>query len=214
VEITANVEPHFEFCLEMECAAADAYLRFVYDDFEQAKAVQRFLGERGLLESSPPFGRVLLAQGEPIAMVSGVPGLELKKLRMRAAFAMQKAGDLRPDDATLGRIQLAHHALFTPGDDELYSSKLGVSLAARRTGAGPLMMTFITVEGRSRGFARVIGEVDPANAPMMRVMCDKVGWQKVDQRSVEDPATGRALEYVHLASKAKAASSADARGKA
>lgn len=198
-EISADAGAFFEFCLEMECAAAETYLRFVYDDFEHALAVQRFLGERGLLESSAPYGRVLLKDGEPMALTTGVPGPELKKLRMKSALALQGSDSLRPSPATRARMQLAHKVLFTPTETDLYSSKLGVSPKARGMGAGPLMMRFITDEARARGFSRIMGEVHPENHAMMRVMCEKVGWDRVNELRVEDPETGRWLAYVHVA---------------
>jgi GNAT superfamily N-acetyltransferase len=199
LEITEDAAPYFEFCLEMECAAAESYLRFVYDTMDQAVAIQRFLAEKGLLESSPPFGRVLLRDGEPIGMVSGVPGPQLRALRMKSAIAMRKSSSLELDAVTPKRIQLAHQVLVSPRDTDYYSSKLGVSPAARRTGAGPLLMNFITDEARKRGFERVIGEVHPDNRAMLRVMCEKVGWEQIDERRVEDPETGRSLAYVHVA---------------
>lgn len=198
MEITREIEPYFEFCLEMECAAAEPYLRFVYDDWEHALAVQRFLGEKGLLESSPPFGRVLLDQGEVAGMVSGVPGADLKKLRMRAAFALAKS-PLAPDAASQRRIQLAHKAIFIPEDTDLYSGKLGVSRTVRSRGAGAILMTDINDEARAGGFRRAVGEVAPDNPPMLRLMLEKVHWKRLYNRRVEDPETGRTLEYVHIA---------------
>jgi ribosomal protein S18 acetylase RimI-like enzyme len=199
LEVIEDASPYSEFCLEMECAAAETYLRFVYDDMAQAVAIQRFLAAKGLLESSPPFGRVLLRDGQPIGMVSGVPGPELRALRMKSAIVMRKSSALRLDALTQNRIQLAHQVLFSPRDADYYSSKLAISPAARRTGAGPLLMSFITDEARKRGFERIIGEVHPDNTAMLRVMCEKVGWERLDERRVEDPATRRSLAYVHVA---------------
>lgn len=197
MEITKDVEPYFEFCLELENAAARPYLEFVYDDWDHAMAVQRMLGERGLLESSPPFGRVLLKDGEPIAMVSGVPGAELKRLRMRAAFALQKS-DLKPDEATQGRVKLAHQAIFIPEESDYYSGKLGTTPASRGTGAGAIMMRLINDEAKEGGFRRAIGEVEVSNAPMLRLMLEKVHWKKVRIARVEDAGSGRSLEYMHI----------------
>jgi hypothetical protein len=198
VEITKDVEPYFEFCLAMECAALEPYLRFVYDDYEQALAVERFLGENGLLESSPPHGRVLLEDGEPVAMGSGVPGAALRKIRLRSALLLQREKSLRPDDATRRRIQLASSVLMTVEDTDYYCSKVGVSRNARNKGAGADMMNFLTAEGRELGFRRVIGEIQDSNPAMVRLMCEKVGWDRFETRRVEDPESGRSLEYVHI----------------
>lgn len=199
MQISDDVTSHLDFCIEMECAAAEAYLRFVYDDWETAVAVQRLLGEKGLLECSPPYGRVLLRDGEPMGMVAGLPGEALRKLRMRAAFALRKHPTLRPDEAIQRRIKLAHRVLVAPEDTDYYSSKLGVSPRARGLGAGPLLMHHVTGEAKRLGFRRIIGEVAPENRTMLHVMCDKVGWERLGEHRVEDPETGRSLAYVHVA---------------
>jgi len=195
MEITTDVAPYFEFCLEMECAALEPYLRFVYDDFEQGLAVQRFLGEKGLIESSPPYGRVLLEDGEPIAMVSGIPGADLKRLRLKATYALHRQRSLAPDPATRKRIQLAHEALLVPEDTDYYSSKLGTSPKARGKGAGTIMMTYISRYAKEHEFLRAVGEIASENAPMNRLMLDKVHWKVLRTARVEDPDTGRSLEY-------------------
>jgi len=198
LEITSDVEPYFEFCLEMECAAAEPYLRFVYDDFAKGLAVERFLGEKRLLESSPPYGFVLLEDGEPVGMVSAAPGPELRRLRMRAAFALRKSDALQPNADEQRRIQLAHQALFMPEDTDYYAGKLGVSPDIRSRGASAMLMMHINEQVVARGFARAIAEVEPSNKAMLWVLTDKVGWKILRTPGVEDPATGRSLRYVHL----------------
>lgn len=198
VEITRDIEPYFEFCLEMECAAAEPYLRFVYDDYEHALASQRFLAEKGLLECSPPHGQVLAEDGEPLGAVSGLPGADLRKLRIKAAIALGRHPSLSLDDATRKRLGLARSALFPPEDTDFYSSKLGVSRKARNRGIGEILMRLMNDEGKAGGFRRVIGEIAPDNPAMVRLMTGKVGWVVLDTPRVEDPETGRVLEYHHI----------------
>lgn len=198
MEVTRDVARFADFCLEVELAAADAYLRFVYDNIDRARALLRYLGEKQLLESSAPFGHVLVHDGAPLAMAAVLPGAELRKLRMRVALAMQKAGDLRPDDVTMKRIQLAHGVLLRPEDSDFYLSRIGVAPGARGSGAAPLIANFITCEAKIRGFTRATAEVHPANIPMMKLMCEKVGWHPIGEHSVTDPVTGRSLQYSHL----------------
>lgn len=198
VEIARDVGPYFEFCLEMECAAAEPYLRFVYDEYEHALASQRFLAEQGLLECSPPHGRVLVEGGEPLGAVSGLPGAELRKLRMKAAIALARHPSLRLDDAARRRLKLARCALFPPEDTDFYSSKLGVSPKARNRGIGETLMRLMNDEGQAGGFRRVIGEIAPNNSAMVRLMTEKVGWVVLDTSRAEDRETGRVLEYHHI----------------
>ena len=198
MEITRDIEPYFEFCLEMECAAAEPYLRFVYDDYDHALASQRFLAEKGLLECSPPHGRVLVEDGEPLGAVSGLPGADLRKLRMKAALALGQHPSLRLDDAARRRLALARGALFQPEDTDFYSSKLGVLRRARNRGVGEALMRLMNDAGKAGGYRRVIGEIAPENPPMLRLMIGKLDWVVLDTPRVEDPVTGRILEYHHV----------------
>ncbi|MCA9511154.1 MAG: GNAT family N-acetyltransferase [Myxococcota bacterium] len=198
MEISHDLDGHLDLLVEMEIAAAEAYLRFVYDDWEHARRIQRFLGEKGLLESSAPWGRVMMHEGHAIGAVSGIPGAELRKLRMRAAFALAKEPALRPDPPTQRRIKLAADALVAARDDDFYSSKLAVTERARGTGAGPALMDYVTEEARRGGFARIVGEVSAANERMLHVMCDKVGWDRIGEGSATCPDSGRSVTFVHV----------------
>jgi GNAT superfamily N-acetyltransferase len=199
MEITTDIRPYLEFCLEMEHAASRPYTRFVFDDPSEAITLQRFLAERDLAEFSPPYGRVMLHNGRPVGMVTGCPGAELKTLRLKSAFALVKEKYFPAGSPIPARIHMAARTLMPPNDDDFYSGRLGIHPSIREAGLGLTLMEKVVEEGRARGFRRVIGEVHPSVKNMLRLCCEGLGFREIERRRVEDPQTSRVLEYVHIA---------------
>jgi GNAT superfamily N-acetyltransferase len=198
MEISRQAEPDREFCLEMEYDAVEPYLRFVYADPDQARFVLRFLYDKGLSEVAPRYVRMLIRGGRPLAMLACCPAVELRQLRLRAALALSRLDLLRADPAIGRRIQLAARTLIRLEEGDYYVGRLGVVRKLRAAGLGVWMMQSCVDEARELGFRRLTGEVHPSATAMLRLCCERIGFEQVDLRRVEDPESGRELEYVHI----------------
>ena len=198
MEISRQIEPDREFCLEMDYDAVEPYLRFVYDDPAQARFVQRFLYDKGLSEVAPRYVRILVRDGRPLAMLACCPAVELRQLRFRAAMALSKVELLRADAGIARRIQLAARTLIRLEKGDYYVGRLGVVRKLRAAGVGVWMMQSCVDEARELGFRRLTGEVHPSATAMLRLCCERIGFEQVDLRRVDDPESHRTLEYVHI----------------
>jgi ribosomal protein S18 acetylase RimI-like enzyme len=192
--------PDASALVELELAASEPYGAFVYEDEEQRRAVAELLVSRGVGEFVPPLGRVLVGPGgETIGMMAGpLRRKELARSRMDAARALHGHPLLARTPGVLDRTRIAREALVQVGDDDVYLSRMAVDPLSRGRSLAHLIFQRFLEDSRALGARRVVCEVEPTNARCERVVL-AYGFELVDERRVQDDATGRSLTYRHLA---------------
>jgi ribosomal protein S18 acetylase RimI-like enzyme len=196
--VTAELGDDIPAILDLEHAASEPYTRFVFSTAEQAQSLRQYLFDRSLAEFSPPYLRVLREDGRVAGILAVLTGKELATSRLRAALALSKSGLLQSDAAVGRRLQLAGQTLLKPLPNDFYISRIAVAPAERGRGYGQHLMHAAEAEARERGCGRLVLEVAPESRSAIQLY-RRAGLLQVDAREVEDPASGRRLEYLHLA---------------
>ncbi|HEU4563479.1 MAG TPA: GNAT family N-acetyltransferase [Gemmatimonadaceae bacterium] len=198
MELTTDIGAHERVFLALEGEASRPYNRFVYGGGEAGDAVREHLFRQGASEFSPPYGRLLLHEGAPLAMLAVLPGTQLRQRRLAAAMALGRSDVARGDPDLMRRIRLAGDALLKVGADELYLARIAVAPAARGRGASDWLMERVLEEGAAGGFTRCVLEVAPENAAAVALYA-RHGFVEIARRDVRDELTGRTLAYAHMA---------------
>lgn len=198
MSLTAEIGGDASAVLDLEFVASEPYTRFVFSTVDQALALRQYLFERNLCEFSPPYLRILREEGCVVGMLALLTGTELASCRLRAALAITKTGILATDSTVAARLQLAGRTLLKLRPDDCYISRIATLQAVRGRGLGRLMLRAAVREARERECARLALEVAPQSRAAVQFYF-REGFQQVDARQVSDPASGRRLEYLHLA---------------
>lgn len=193
---TADLAPFEREFMALESAASAPYMRFTYATAADARRVQALLLERGVGEFVPPAGKLLLLDGKPAGMVACLTGAALRRARLAAGAALMRAG-LMADPALARRVQLASTTLLKPAADDFYLSRIAVHEDFRGKGVGAALMQHVLDEAARSQATRCVLEVAP-EAVAAIALYQRHGFEEIDRRAVEDPETGRALEYIHM----------------
>ena len=193
---TADLAPFEREFMALEAAASAPYQRFIYSTTAEALRAQALLFERGVGEFMPPAGRLLILDGKPAGMVACLTGAALPRARLAAGAALTRAG-LLADAAIARRVQLASTTLLKPAPDDFYLSRIAVHEDFRGRGVGAALMQHVLDEAARSQAKRCVLEVAPEAAAAI-ALYRRHAFEEIDRRTVEDPATGRALAYVHM----------------
>ena len=165
--VLGNVLQYRGDFLNLEATASDLYNRFVYRSEAQSDAVRQLLFDTDQSEFSTGVSRLLLVDGAPAAMVSGLPGPKLGMSRLRCTLCLARSGVLDDPDVSK-RLQLAGGLLLKPLATDFYLSRIAVSVTHRGMGLALELMQICLAWAVDQGASRVVLEVDPANHRAMR----------------------------------------------
>jgi ribosomal protein S18 acetylase RimI-like enzyme len=182
--------------LALEAEASAPYAAFVYRDRAEAAAIQRLLFDKGAGEFAARFGQVSIDEDGVAGMFASLPGAELATVRMKAAWAVAKAGLVPPQSTTAARTTLAAATLIKPRPTDHYLSRIAVSAAHRGRGVGGSLLRAAIARARAAGADRLVLEVSPTHGAAAG-MYARHGFAVEDERTVthED----RSLTYRHMA---------------
>jgi len=195
-EPTANLAGFEREFLAMESAASRPYARFTYDTASVADQVRDLLFARGVGEFAPPAGKLLVIDGQPAGMVACLTGAALRRARLAAGAAVVRSGILS-DAAIARRIQLAATTLLKVSTDDFYLSRIAVHDDFRGRGVGSALIEYVLEEAARAHSTRCVLEVAPEAAAAI-ALYRRHGFDEIGRVAVQDPESGRALEYVHM----------------
>ena len=184
--------------LALDAAAAVAYDRFVYDSPEQADRVREALFARGAGESSPPAGKLLLANGTPAAMIAVLPAAPLRRRRLTAALTIARDASLALSAAVQARLRLAAGTLMRVADDDAYLARIAVQERVAGTGLGRAALAHALAAARGLVARRCVLDVADDNTRALALYA-RHGFEPVGRGDAADPESGRTLRYIHLA---------------
>lgn len=187
-----------EVLLDLQRQASEPYSAFVFDTDADADEFWRLLFERGVVEFSPPHGRLAREGGRIVGMMACLGQRELRAMRLRSAAELGKAAFFRARADAQRRMQMAGRALITVQPADYYLSRLAVIADRRRHGVGGRLIAEFEAEGRRRGCTRLTLEVSADNPAALRFY-ESCGFVQIGRSAVGDAATGRKLEYLHMA---------------
>jgi ribosomal protein S18 acetylase RimI-like enzyme len=182
--------------LQLEAAASEPYCRFAYASDDLTRAVQQTLLDRGVGEYAPPSGRLYLQDDSPAGMIACLTGAQLQRARLAAALALAKVHLFDPRAAR--RIQLAGTTLLKPQPTDFYLSRIAVHPRHRNQGVGARLLDQVLAEAARANATQCVLEVAP-EAGAAIALYRRYGFDERDRRRVEDPESGRSLEYIHMA---------------
>jgi ribosomal protein S18 acetylase RimI-like enzyme len=188
--------PSAEAYLALEAAASAPYTRFVFDDATQPRRVARALFDAGVGEFAPPHARAAVDGARLLGIVT-VPltSRELGRTRFQAARIMKPL--LETDTSVLQRSALARTTLAALVEGDVYLSRIAVAPDAQRRGVGQALLDWFLAEAQARGARRAVLEV-AAESDTARRLYERAGFAVSAEHAVEDPTSGRRLDYAHL----------------
>lgn len=184
--------------LDLEYEASAAYNGFVYRDRDEADAIRKLLFDRNVAEFTPAFSRIALLEGRLAGMISFLPGRDLSTCRLRCAYALARHPAFVNNEALHGRMELAAATLIGPSADDFYLSRIAVSRWAAGRGCGRQLLQFVQDRAIEAGADRIVLEVSVDNLAAIGLY-EGAGFVEFDRAGVSDPATGRRLNYLHMA---------------
>ncbi len=199
MEFTTDLLPYRDLRLDLDFRASEPYNSFVFEDEDEARRVQAYLFDAGVSDASPPHAVLTLDEGKPVALDSAFGWERFTELRAGAAVALARSGLILPDSATARRMQLADQVLFTPSQGDFYGSRTAVVPGVAGAAMAVFLMKRRIAEARSQGYRRYVGEIASHVTAMVRISTEAFGFEPVDVKRVDDEATGRSLELIHLA---------------
>ncbi|MBA3557747.1 MAG: GNAT family N-acetyltransferase [Gemmatimonadaceae bacterium] len=197
LQLTSEIAEHQESFLELEYLASRPYSEFVFGDESLARAVQRHLFQTGPCEYSPPEGQLALLNSKPVGILAALPGKLLKRRRLEAAMRLARSPFGRNDPDLSRRIRLAAQTMLSPNEDDWYFSRLALLSNARGVGVGFWLEEQVLAAGRRAGCRRCVLEVTP-QSPEAIAIHTRYKFKISSRPRVEDPQTGRWLEYIHM----------------
>jgi ribosomal protein S18 acetylase RimI-like enzyme len=123
---------------------------------------------------------------------------DLAGCRLRAARALNRLRWLTRDSAMRRRLQLASSTLMRNQPGDLHCTRQAVVPEARGRGYGRLLWQQIETEAIRAGATRLTCEISPDHTPAIRLQ-EGLGFERVGHAQTSDPASGRALAYLHMA---------------
>lgn len=196
--LTAEIAPHRDAFLALEYTASSAYNEFVYKDRSQADAVRTLLFDKGVAEFTADYTRAIVEDGVLAGFITRLSAEQVRKARLKSAFAMGKSGFFEEDPALYERMRLAAPILAQVGEGDFYISRLAVGPDFAGRGYAGLLMRDAHEAAAASGARRLTFEVATDNVPVY-AMHRKQGFEDVERRHASDPATGRALTFVQMA---------------
>ena len=198
MHLTADVGAFHGVFLDLEYQASRHYAGFVYDDLDQMIAIRDFLFSQRVSEFSPPHGQLLIHEGLPSGMIAWWRADELKSQRLRATLVLHRSPWLQTNPPFIERLRLGAQTLLKLADDDFYLSRIAIAQASRGRGAGDWLLERFAEAGQHRGCRRLALEVSGDNPSAMRLFA-RHRFRVIGSRRASDPATGRSLEYIHMA---------------
>jgi ribosomal protein S18 acetylase RimI-like enzyme len=183
--------------LAFDAMAMIASNRFVFDSNEDAQRFQAYLFERGVAESCPPAGRLLIVDGEPAGILAVLAPPVLRKRRLGAALAAARDPAWAADTGVRRRLQLIGGTLHRVAEDEAYLARIAVGDHAAGRGLGRWLLGEALAEARHLGLARLVLDVSDDNARAIEFY-RRTGFDEIGRVAAEDAETGRRVGYLHL----------------
>ena len=121
----------------------------------------------------------------------------LKRRRLEAAMRLARSPFGRNDPDLSRRIRLAAQTMLSPNEDDWYFSRLALLSNARGVGVGFWLEEQVLAAGRRAGCRRCVLEVTP-QSPEAIAIHTRYKFKISSRPRVEDPQTGRWLEYIHM----------------
>jgi ribosomal protein S18 acetylase RimI-like enzyme len=183
--------------LALEARASEPWTRFVALRPEEAQQMQALLFDQKAAEFAPPFGRVLLVDGQVAGMVACLSGSDLRRARLRGAVALSRGGFLKQNPDIREAMRLASTTLLQVEDGDFYLSRIAVSAEVQGRGFGDILMGFFDAEAAASSLDRAVLEVSPSNHSA-RNLYRRHGFQDLRGVRASDQTSGKVIEYLHM----------------
>ena len=190
--------PDRDAYLDLVAASIAPCASFVHDDPTTAREALEAVFDSGYAEFCPPRGAAYVDDaGRTVAISVGMERDEQIRAGMQTAMVLRKAGFADRHPEVMERLRLVAGTLIRPEAGEYYWSQTAVSVTARGGGIGSQLTQAAIDEARRRGCTRILGLMVPGS-PIASIL-ERHGFVEYERKRVEDPARGRAVEYIHLA---------------
>ena len=197
MHIATGPGPHIDAVVELAAQASADHDRFVFESDEQAAHVHRELLQRGASDCSEPYCQLLIDGNEVRGLTAAMSGRDLATARIRMAMAMASSGLFAPGSAIRERMKLASRTRSQVGEDDYYLARIAVAKPARGRGYGRTLLEAVISKAHDSGCARLLLDVASGNADAI-ALYERHGFVHAGADAVEDVASGRRLEHLHM----------------
>ncbi|WP_310571315.1 GNAT family N-acetyltransferase [Gemmatimonas sp.] len=179
--------------------ASAAHDAFVFDDAEVQERFYSGLIDAQVAEFQPRFSTVACdTAGKLIGLLAVLTAAELKTVRLKGAMWIARSKLAASEPQLVRRLQLAASVGVRLQSTDSYLSRIAVLAHCGIPKVGQILLAAAISQARSSGAVRLVLDVSTDNC-RARKFYDRADFHEIGRARVEDAASGRTLEFLHLA---------------